>query len=162
MIKCMSLFSQILSEMSLSPVSFEQLVLKHGNDRNAKGFTSKAQLVAMIFFLLFKLAASTIGAIYKERWEIELFFKTLKQTLNVKTFIGTSENALRIQIWTAMISLLIIRWLYHLSKMKWSFSVMSAMLRLNLFTYRPLPEWLDRPYETPPAVPVPEQQLIFN
>ena len=110
----------------------------------------------------FKLAASTIGAIYKERWEIELFFKTLKQTLNVKTFIGTSENALRIQIWTAMISLLIIRWLHHLSKMKWSFSVMSAMLRLNLFTYRPLPEWLDRPYETPPAVPVPEQQLIFN
>ena len=110
----------------------------------------------------FKLAASTIGAIYKERWEIELFFKTLKQTLNVKTFIGTSENALRIQIWTAMISLLIIRWLHHLSKMKWSFSVMSAMMRLNLFTYRPLPEWLDRPYETPPAVPVPEQQLIFN
>ena len=49
MIKCMSLFSQILSEMSLSTVSFEQLVLKHGNDRNAKGFTSKAQLVAMIF-----------------------------------------------------------------------------------------------------------------
>ena len=49
MIKCMSLFSQILSEMSLSPVSFEQLVLKHGNDRNAKGFTSKAQLVSMIF-----------------------------------------------------------------------------------------------------------------
>jgi len=85
-----------------------------------------------------------------------------KKHANVKTFIGTSENALRIQIWTVMISLLIIRWLHHLSKMKWSFSVMSAMLRLNLFTYRPLPEWLDRPYETPPAVPVPEQQLIFN
>jgi hypothetical protein len=49
MIKCMSLFSQILSEMSLSSASFEQLVMKHGNDRNAKGFTSKVQLVAMIF-----------------------------------------------------------------------------------------------------------------
>ena len=49
MIKCMSLFSQILSEMSLSPVNFEQLVMKHGNDRNAKGFTSKEQLVAMLF-----------------------------------------------------------------------------------------------------------------
>ena len=110
----------------------------------------------------FKLAASTIGAIYKERWEIELFFKTLKQTLNVKTFIGTSENALRIQIWTAMISLLIIKWLHHLSKMKWSFSVMSTMLRLNLFTYRSLLDWLDNPYETPPDVPVPQQQLIFN
>ena len=50
----------------------------------------------------FRSAVSIIGAIYKERWEIDLFFKTLKQTLNVKTFIGTSENALRIQIWTAM------------------------------------------------------------
>ena len=45
--------------------------------------------------------ASTIAAIYKDRWEIEIFFKTLKQHLKVKTFIGTSENALRIQIWTA-------------------------------------------------------------
>ena len=110
----------------------------------------------------FKLAASTIGAIYKERWEIELFFKTLKQTLNVKTFIGTSENALRIQIWTAMISLLIIRWMHHLSKMKWSFSNMSAMLTMNLFTYRSLLEWLDKPYETPPAVPQFEQLGLFD
>lgn len=110
----------------------------------------------------FRLAASTIGAIYKERWEIELFFKTLKQTLNVKTFIGTSENALRIQIWTAMISLLIIRWMHHLSKMKWSFSNMSAMLRMNLFTYRSLLAWLDKPYETPPAVPQFEQLGLFD
>lgn len=50
--------------------------------------------------------------------------------------------------------------IWNEDKMKWSFSVMSAMLRLNLFTYRPLPEWLDRPYETPPAVP--EQRLIFD
>ena len=49
MIKSMSLFSQILSEISSSSVSLEHLVMKHGNDRNAKGFTSKAQLVAMIF-----------------------------------------------------------------------------------------------------------------
>ena len=49
MIKCMSLFSQILSEISSSTVSFEHLVMKHGNDRNAKGFTSKAQLVSMVF-----------------------------------------------------------------------------------------------------------------
>ena len=110
----------------------------------------------------FKLAASTIGAIYKERWQIELFFKALKQTLNIKTFIGTSVNALRIQIWTAMISLLIIRWLHHHSKMKWSFSVMSAMLRLNLFTYRSLLDWLDKPYETPPAVPQFEQLGLFD
>ena len=76
--------------------------------------------------------------------------------------LGVSENALRIQIWTAMISLLIIRWMHHLSKMKWSFSNMSAMLRMNLFTYRSLLEWLDKPYETPPAVPQFEQLGLFD
>ena len=52
MIKCMSLFSQILSEISSSSVSFEHLVMKHGNNRNAKGLTSQSQLVAMTFATL--------------------------------------------------------------------------------------------------------------
>ena len=75
----------------------------------------------------------------------------------VKTFIGTSENALRIQIWTALISMLVIKWLHHLSQAPWSFSNMATMLRLNLFTYRDLRAGLDEPYETPPLVPRPEQ-----
>ncbi|HPK07037.1 MAG TPA: IS4 family transposase [Aminivibrio sp.] len=104
-----------------------------------------------------RFAASTIGEIYRDRWEIELFFKTLKQNLKVKTFVGESENALRIQIWTALISLLVIKWLHHLSKAGWSFSNMATMLRLNLFTYRALRAWLDEPYETPPIVPEAEQ-----
>lgn len=53
-----------------------------------------------------KFAASTIAAVYKEGWQIELFFKALKQNLRVKTFVGTSANALKIQIWTALIALL--------------------------------------------------------
>ena len=85
-----------------------------------------------------KLGASTIAAIYKDRWEIELFFKALKQNLKIKTFVGTSENALRIQIWTALIALLILKWLHHLSKANWSLSTLAAMLRMNLFTYRNL------------------------
>ena len=104
-----------------------------------------------------RFAASTIGEIYRDRWEIELFFKTLKQNLKVKTFVGESENALRIQIWTALVSLLVIKWLHHLSKAGWSFSNMATMLRLNLFTYRALRAWLDEPYETPPIVPEAEQ-----
>jgi hypothetical protein len=59
---------------------------------------NERQIVLLTNHLEF--GASTIAAIYKDRWEIELFFKTLKQHLKVKTFIGTSENALRIQIWT--------------------------------------------------------------
>jgi len=104
-----------------------------------------------------RFATSTISEIYRDRWEIELFFKTLKQNLKVKTFVGESENALRIQIWTALISLLVIKWLHHLSKAGWSFSNMATMLRLNLFTYRALRAWLDEPYETPPIVPEAEQ-----
>ena len=100
-------------------------------------------------------AASTIAAIYKDRWEIELFFKTLKQNLKIKTFVGTSENALLIQIWTALLALLLIRWLHHLSRASWSFSNMAAMLRLNLFTYRDLDAWLHQPHGPPPQPPGP-------
>ena len=101
--------------------------------------------------------ATTIADIYKERWQIELFFKALKQNLKVKTFVGTSENALRIQIWTALIALLLLKWLHHLSKAVWSLSNLASMLRLNLFTYRDLREWLDDPFQTPPIEPVPQQ-----
>jgi len=104
--------------------------------------------------------ASTIAAIYKDRWEIELFFKSLKQNLKVKTFVGINENALRIQIWTALIALLLFKWLHHLSKARWSLSNLASMLRLNLFTYRELMAWLDHPFETPPIIPTPEQLIL--
>ncbi len=109
---------------------------------------------------LLAFAATTIAAIYKERWQIELFFKALKQNLTVKSFVGTSENALRIQIWTALIALLLLKWLHHLSKANWSLSNLACMLRLNLFTYRELTKWLNDPMETPPLVPAPEQLTL--
>lgn len=104
--------------------------------------------------------ATTIAAVYKDRWEIELFFKALKQNLKVKTFVGTSENALRIQIWTAMIAILLLKWLHHLSKAKWSLSNLASMLRLNLFTYRDLTAWLDNPFGTPPFLPDSQQLTL--
>ena len=55
------------------------------------------------------LGASTVARIYQDRWQIELFFKALKQHLRVKTFVGTSANALHIQIWTALIALLLLK-----------------------------------------------------
>ncbi len=101
--------------------------------------------------------ATTIADIYKERWQIELFFKALKQNLKVRSFVGTTENALRIQIWTALIAMLLLKWLHHLSKARWSFANLASMLRLNLFTYRNLRDWLDDPFNTPPLTPLPEQ-----
>lgn len=100
--------------------------------------------------------ASTIADIYRQRWQIEVFFKTLKQNLKIKTFVGTSENALRIQIWTALIAMLLLRWLHFLSKRNWSFSNLASLLRMNLFTYRDLKDWLTDPLGTPPLQP---QQL---
>jgi len=101
--------------------------------------------------------ATTIAEVYKERWQIELFFKALKQNLRVKTFIGITENALRIQIWTAVLALLLVRWLHFLSQASWSFSNLASMLRLNLFTYRDLLDWLHDPFKTPPETSPPEQ-----
>jgi hypothetical protein len=109
---------------------------------------------------LMEFGSTTIAAIYKDRWEIELFFKALKQNLKVKTFVGTSENALRIQIWTALIAILLLKWLHHLSKAKWSLSNLASMLRLNLFTYRDLIAWLDNPFGTPPLLPEPQQLTL--
>jgi hypothetical protein len=104
--------------------------------------------------------ATTIADIYKERWQIELFFKALKQNLHVKSFVGTSENALRIQIWTALLALLLLKWLHHLSKAGWSLSNLASMLRLNLFTYRDLRDWVDDPFNTPALEPMPEQLVL--
>lgn len=97
--------------------------------------------------------ATTVAAIYKDRWQIEIFFKALKQNLKVKTFVGTSENALYIQIWTALIAMLLIKFLQFKSKLCWSLSNLVAFLRWNLFTYRNLWEWIDKPFETKPIVP---------
>jgi hypothetical protein len=107
-----------------------------------------------------EFGASTISAIYKDRWQIELFFKALKQNLKVKTFVGTSENALRIQIWTALVAMLLIKFLKFKSRLKWSLSNLVALLRWNLFTYRDLWEWIDRPFETLPEDPLPAHQQI--
>jgi hypothetical protein len=108
----------------------------------------------------FTFGATTIAHIYKDRWEIELFFKALKQNLKIKSFVGTSENALRIQIWTALLAMLLIKWLHHLSQANWSLSNLATMLRLNLFTYRDLRRWLKDPFGTPPLVPGPKQLAL--
>ena len=80
--------------------------------------------------------------------------------MKVKSFVGTSRNALLIQIWTALIAILLLKWLHHLSKAKWSLSNLASMLRLNLFTYRDLGRWLDNPFGTPPLIPQPAQLTL--
>lgn len=105
--------------------------------------------------------STTIAAIYKDRWQIEIFFKTIKQNLRIKTFVGTSPNALLIQIWTALIAVLILKYLKYRSLFPWSLSNLVAMLRYNLFTYRDLWTWMDQPFE-PPPVTLMQEQLTLN
>jgi hypothetical protein len=107
------------------------------------------------------LGASTIAAIYKDRWQIEIFFKALKQNLKIKTFVGTSPNAVKIQIWTALIAILILKFLQLRSKLHWPLSNLVALLRMNLFTHRDLWAWLNKPFDIPP-VPYEPEQLELN
>lgn len=91
--------------------------------------------------------ANTIGELYKSRWQIEIFFREVKQLLHIKSFIGTSENAVMIQIWTAMITILMLKYLKALSKYGWRLSNLVAFIRLNLFVKIDLQNWLDKPFE---------------
>ena len=106
-----------------------------------------------------KLAASTIAAIYKDRWQIELFFKAIKQSLRIKTFIGTSENAVQTQIWTALIAMLLVRLLQLRSTWNWGLSNLVALLRQQLFVYRDLFVWLNQPFQSPIALDDPQLVL---
>ena len=81
----------------------------------------------------FELDAKTIALIYKARWEIELFFKTIKQNLKIKRFIGTSRNAVLTQIWIAMIAYLMVSYLKFSQKLKQSVQQIFRVLEVNLF-----------------------------
>lgn len=96
--------------------------------------------------------ANTITELYKARWEVEIFFRDIKQQLHIKSFIGTSENAVMIQIWTALITILILKALKAQAKHPWYLSNLVAFIRLNLFVKVELNKWLDNPFakEQPP------------
>lgn len=101
----------------------------------------------------FQWVANTIGELYKSRWQIEIFFREIKQLLHIKSFIGTSENAVMIQIWTAMITILILKALKAISKYKWHLSNLVSFIRLNLFVKINLQQWLDKPFTDPKPPP---------
>ena len=108
----------------------------------------------------FKLAAATIAAIYKSRWQIELFFKWIKQNLKIKTFLGTSKNAVMTQIWIAMCVYLLLAYLKFISRSTRSLQQILRLLQLNLFERRSLIELINisPPKPEPPS---PQQAMVF-
>ena len=97
-----------------------------------------------------QLAASTVAELYKSRWQIEIFFRNLKQLLRIKSFIGTSRNAVETQIWTALTTMLLLCWLKHTARYKWGLANLVVSLRLNTFTKIDLEKWLNEPFKPPP------------
>jgi len=99
------------------------------------------------FFLTnnFHLAAKTIADIYKDRWQIELFFKWLKQNLKIKTFLGTSRNAVMTQIWIALITMLVLAYMKFLAKLGKTITQIQRLLQLNLFERQDLWVLFDPP-----------------
>ncbi|HAC33905.1 MAG TPA: IS4 family transposase [Gammaproteobacteria bacterium] len=104
------------------------------------------------------LSASTIAAIYKERWQVELFFKAIKQNLKIKTFVGLSKNAVLTQIWIAMITYLLVAFARHSAKAGWTVQRIMRVIQLNLFERRTLREILN---PDPPRQKKGEPQMRF-
>ena len=108
-----------------------------------------------------KWSCNTIAELYKSRWNIEIFFRDIKQLLHIKSFIGTSENAVMIQIWTALITILILKVLKALAKYNWHLSNLVAFIRLNMFVKIDLQRWLDKPFEEDIGPPVHQIQGVL-
>jgi len=109
----------------------------------------------------FKLAASTIAACYKARWQIELFFKWIKQNLKIRAFLGTSKNAVMTQIWIALCVYLMLAYIKYLSRIPLSMQSMLRLLQLNLFAKRNLLELLQGS-PPPPKTNKLQTCLAFN
>lgn len=137
-------------------------ILKDGkvlleNPETRKFYENKLRMVAVydeknkttVYLLTnnFNWTAQTISDLYRQRWQIEIFFRDLKSLLKIKTFIGTSSNAVLIQIWTAMITMLILKYLKKISEFDWSLSNLIAFIRMNLFVKISLNEWLNHPFK---------------
>ena len=106
--------------------------------------------------------ANTISELYKARWDVEIFFREIKQLLHIKSFIGTSENAVMIQIWSALITILILKAMKAMAKHNWYLSNLVAFIRLNLFVKVDLQKWLDKPfYDHPPPKQKYVQGVLF-
>ncbi len=127
------------------------------NPQTRKSYPDKLRMVTVYdeknnrtMYLLtnnFNWTAQTISELYRQRWQVEIFFRELKSLFKIKTFIGTSANAVMIQIWTALITILILKYLKQISQYHWSLSNLVAFIRMNLFVKISLLEWLNHPFK---------------
>ena len=173
MVRTSSLFSQLLQIFPRT--KFSQMVSKHDAEKHAKGFTCRTQFVAMLFCHLARADSlreicngleCCLGKLHHLGVERAPNKSTLSYAnANRPAYLyrdlfyelpGNFRNAGMIGDGRHR-ALLLLKWMHYISSAGWSFSVLASMLRLNLFTYRDLHEWLDDPFRTPPKLPIPEQ-----
>ena len=109
-----------------------------------------------------KTAPSVIAATYKKRWSIELLFKRLKQNMPLKYFLGDNQNAIKIQIWCALIADLLLQVIKSQVKRKWAFSNLVKLVRLHLFNYLNLFSFLEKPESSVIATTPEDYQLSLS
>lgn len=155
-----NLLYRTLEERDLPPIGHQEVLKdeiieltgtetakKYGKRlRRVAVFNEESNSVVQLLTNDFKLAASTIAALYKARWNIEIFFRNLKQNFHIKSFVGTTRNAVEIQIWTALTTMLLLSYMRSIAKYPWHFSNLVHSLRLNTFTKLNLLIWLDNPF----------------
>lgn len=146
---------------SLSGVSSDQII-RFTSDRSQKKqlpdvrrigyYDAKTKKHYVFLTNHVTLSAETIAEIYKQRWQIELFFKWIKQNLKIKAFLGTTKNAVMTQIWVALCAALLLAYLKFSSKIDTSLQTLLRLLQLNLFLKRDLLALVKGPPrdETPP------------
>jgi len=152
----------ISSDQTISMTGFYSRQKYPGQLRRIRSIDPETGQAVVLLTNNFSWSARTIARIYKERWQIELFFKTLKQQLKIKSFVGTSRNALLSQLWIALIAYLLLSYLKFKSKFQWSIYTLCAILPANLFARRNLWDWLNAPFHVKAIKPPdPQLQLAF-
>ena len=140
-------FKNIYSDQTIELKGFYSNRKFPGKLRRVRSKDPETGKIIVILTNNFDWSAQTIAKLYKDRWQIELFFKTIKQQLKVKSFVGTSPNALLSQLWVALIAYLMLSYLKYKSRFSWSLYTLCSILPANLFARRNLWDWLNNPYQ---------------
>jgi putative transposase len=143
-----SAFENIYSDQVIELKGFYSSRKFPGKLRRIRSRDPETDKIIVILTNNFDWSAQTIAKLYKDRWQIELFFKTIKQQLKVKSFVGTSPNALLSQLWVALIAYLMLSYLKYKSRFIWSLYTLCSILPANLFARRNLWDWLNDPYQS--------------
>lgn len=151
----------IMKDEIIEPTETESRKEYPGQLRRIAVYDQKQNRTIVLLTNNFSWTAETVAELYKQRWSVEIFFKELKQHLKINSFIGTSENAMWIQIWTALITILLLKYLKEKAKYGWNLSNLISFLRINLFVKTDLDYWLDKPFWPQNEEIRQEEQLTF-